>query len=57
MGVQYVRKKLMCANEQDCDDELSSPFFDILYVFGGVTGQGNARTETELKPETGILSI
>jgi hypothetical protein len=31
----------MRANEQDCDDELSSPFFDILYVFGGMTGQGN----------------
>jgi len=46
MGVQYVRKKSMCANERDYDDELSSPFFDILYVFGGVTGQGNARTES-----------
>jgi len=41
MGVQHVRKKFMRANEQDCDDELSSPFFDILYVFGGMTGQGN----------------
>ncbi|KAH0946713.1 hypothetical protein HN011_000357 [Eciton burchellii] len=57
MGVQHVRKKFMRANEQDCDDELSSPFFDILYVFGGMTGQGLQKVPRDLPVRIIMLSL
>ncbi|RLU27080.1 hypothetical protein DMN91_000879 [Ooceraea biroi] len=38
IGVQRV-KKLTCINKKHFDDEFSSPFFNILYVLGGMTGQ------------------
>lgn len=53
MMVQHV-KKFVYADRKDHDDEFSSPLFNVLYVLGGTTGQGNWR----VKPKTaGTFSI
>lgn len=37
--VQRV-KRLTCSDKEHCDDEFSSPFFNMLYVLGSMSGQG-----------------
>ncbi|XP_025152593.1 uncharacterized protein LOC109503796 [Harpegnathos saltator] len=39
MGTYYV-KKLICVNYTEFHDELSWPLFSLLYVLGGISGQG-----------------
>ncbi|KAG7209983.1 hypothetical protein KM043_011569 [Ampulex compressa] len=39
MGIYYI-KRIVCANYVECDNELSSPSFDLLFVLGGISGQG-----------------
>ncbi|XP_066598595.1 probable glutamate receptor [Prorops nasuta] len=36
----YVMKKSMLDNYTECDNELSQPSFNLLYVLGGISGQG-----------------
>ncbi|KAK2588945.1 hypothetical protein KPH14_001800 [Odynerus spinipes] len=39
MGI-YSLRKIVCTNYVECDDELSSLSFVLLFVLGGISGQG-----------------
>ncbi|XP_026826916.1 uncharacterized protein LOC105279345 [Ooceraea biroi] len=56
IGVQRV-KKLTCINKKHFDDEFSSPFFNILYVLGGMTGQGLQKVPRDLSMRIIALAL